>query len=176
MNEVNWMQTYTGKRINPIKIKPEDICIEDIAHHLSLICRFNGACKFHYSVGQHSIYVAKLVSPGSRLPALLHDGAEAYLQDMVRGVKNLFKDFRLIEQSVQDVIYRWANLENIKMKEIKQADSAMLAAEAVQLMGNTDGWYLPEPPANIMVRKYTPEEVEQEFLDWYRIEKNELCL
>ena len=50
-----WIQTFTGKRMYPLDPKPEDICIEDIAHALSNICRFTGHTKKFYSVGEHSI-------------------------------------------------------------------------------------------------------------------------
>lgn len=82
-----WIQTYTGKKMFPLAPKREDICIEDIAHALSMKCRFNGHCNLFYSIAQHSLIVASLVKPELRLAALLHDAAEAYLPDFCRPIK-----------------------------------------------------------------------------------------
>ena len=51
----NCITTYTGKHIDPLHPDPDMICIEDIAHALSLICRGNGQVKTFFSVGQHCI-------------------------------------------------------------------------------------------------------------------------
>ena len=51
--------TYTGRHINPVNPDPDMICIEDIAHALSLICRGNGHVKTFFSVGQHCINCAR---------------------------------------------------------------------------------------------------------------------
>ena len=46
---MNGILTYTGKVIDPLNVKPDDICIEDIAHGLSVLCRYNGLCYKFYS-------------------------------------------------------------------------------------------------------------------------------
>jgi uncharacterized protein len=51
------MQTYTGRQYWPLDPRPEDVRVEDIAHHLSLINRFCGATRVAWSVGIHSIGV-----------------------------------------------------------------------------------------------------------------------
>ena len=87
-----WMDTFTGKRIDVLRVKADDICIEDIAHSLALQCRFNGHCPRFYSVAEHSVRVSELcekIGYGREdcLMALLHDAAEAYLGDIIRPVK-----------------------------------------------------------------------------------------
>jgi len=101
-----WMQTFTGRKIDLLAPKPEDVDIEDIAHALSMICRFNGHCRDFYSVAEHSLLVELLCgadlafrprslegSPPryddakNRLCCLLHDAAEAYLGDICTPVK-----------------------------------------------------------------------------------------
>lgn len=82
----NWSQTFTGL-IYPLDPREYEINIEDIAHHLSMQCRFAGACKFHYSVAQHAIYVSQQVPKEWALWGLLHDASEAYLGDLVRPLK-----------------------------------------------------------------------------------------
>lgn len=87
------MATFSGVVVDPFNLNPDDVCIEDIAHHLAMICRFNGACKHHYSVATHSVNVAAFVafregSPEEVYAAMMHDTAEAYLGDVIRPLKN----------------------------------------------------------------------------------------
>ena len=89
--EVTWIETFTGKRVNPMHLDEELIDINDIAHSLALQCRFVGHCLMFYSIAEHSILVADTVHKEmiSRyttavkdsykltcLAALLHDAAE----------------------------------------------------------------------------------------------------
>ena len=102
----NGIRTFTGHMFYPLDPRPEDVCIEDIAHSLSLLCRFTGHTYAHYSVADHSLRVSRLAeklfvaeahSPESEkmqrmaneiaLWGLLHDASEAYLQDMPRPLK-----------------------------------------------------------------------------------------
>jgi hypothetical protein len=74
--------TYSGKLVDAFDLKPEDICLEDIAHHLALRNRFSGATREPYSVGQHCCLAAMLAkSPLRKDVALLHDSEEAYFPD-----------------------------------------------------------------------------------------------
>lgn len=80
----------SGKPFWPMDPQPYDVRIEDIAQHLSRICRFNGALRSdipHYSVAQHSVLVADHVPAPYKLRALLHDAAEAYMGDVIKPVK-----------------------------------------------------------------------------------------
>ena len=82
-----YLSTYTGKKFYPYDPRPEQICIEDIAHGLSMLCRFAGQCRFFFSVAEHSIAVAHLLPANLKLFGLLHDASEAYLADLPRPVK-----------------------------------------------------------------------------------------
>ena len=63
---MDWIQTYSGKKFYPLDPRPEDIDIRDIAHALSLNCRFNGHCRCFYSVAEHSVGVSSSQSPDAR--------------------------------------------------------------------------------------------------------------
>src|SRR5262245_27549306 len=97
----DWMQTISGRKFWPLDPRPEEVCIEDIGHALSLVCRFGGHCHTFYSVAEHSVRVSLLAEDMAKssahwtdenirmiaLSGLLHDAAEAYIGDMVRPLK-----------------------------------------------------------------------------------------
>lgn len=92
------IQTYTGKLVDPFALRVSDVCIEDVAHALSNICRFNGHCRFHYSVAQHCVYAVRqaryeTVDPHALLWVLLHDAAEAYMGDVPRPIKRTWPGY-----------------------------------------------------------------------------------
>ncbi len=57
--EGSWIQTYTGICFNPFLPDPKDITLEDIAHALSMMCRYNGHTKEFYSVAEHCVIMSK---------------------------------------------------------------------------------------------------------------------
>jgi predicted HD phosphohydrolase len=99
------MSTWTGRLIYLPEMTPQDVSREDIAHALSLMCRGGGHVRYFYSVAQHSINcameaAARGYSSRVQLAALLHDGGEAYLSDLIRPVKVLVKDYTPLETHV----------------------------------------------------------------------------
>ena len=180
------METFTGKRVNPLHMYLDDISIDDIAHSLSLICRFNGQCLQFYSVAEHSIIVADLVHreiynlsaelyeggdakvKKTCLAALLHDGAEAYIGDIVRGLKqqDQYKYIREVEKQIMGMIVTKYNCSPADWDLIKYMDNVMLATEAKVLMPSSGkGWYLPETALRAMPVLPADTTVEQLFLD-----------
>ena len=89
----NWFQTYTDKLVSVTGPKPEDVDIVDIAHALSMTCRFGGHCQDFYSVTEHSVNVYELNTfcrartPNHDMAHLLHDAAEAYIGDVLTPLK-----------------------------------------------------------------------------------------
>ena len=119
-----WIETFTGKSFFPLEPEPDKICIEDIAHSLSLLCRFNGHCNRFYSVAEHSVRVASLVNQfvgglyhpyqeiyktnrdykrdyNCEMYALLHDTSEAYISDIPRPIKSSLTNFKDIEKNIE---------------------------------------------------------------------------
>ena len=139
----NWITTYSGWRFHYLNPKPDEINIHDIAHALSLKCRFSGHCKCLYTVGEHSIRVAELLSDNLKLSGLLHDATEAYMPDVVRPIKERF-GLREYEDKIWAVIAKKYGVE--MSKEVKVADDTLIATEARDLMPNMTGWKrLPLP-------------------------------
>jgi hypothetical protein len=155
---------------------PDKIRIEDIAHALSFLCRFNGHVRFHYSVAQHSILVAELAAArrGGELAlgALLHDAAEAYLGDMISPLKALLPDFKRIESVVAKAIAKKFGFAHPEPQAIKDADLAVLAAEREQVIAPTDktAWReLPPAPEGLLIRPMTSEAARALFLERFRL-------
>lgn len=134
--------TVSDKKVNLLNLKKHDIDISDIAHHLSLICRYNGAIKNHYSVAQHSILVSFLVPQQYALEGLLHDGEEAYTGDMVRPLKKLkyMWQFVKIASNIQSVIQSKFLLSDSEecRNAVEKADNIALLTEQRDLRGKKD--------------------------------------
>lgn len=185
MRKGDWIETYTGKKFWPLDPRPEDICIEDIAHALSNTCRYNGHCKHYFSVAQHSLnccfYTMRLPNIPLRfaLLALLHDAAEAYVSDMARPIKPFIKGFEEIEDNCQRVIYEALSIKppNVLGREfVKSVDSIMLVTEAKVLM-LFDGWGKwtedVEPDDLTMILNENPEDVRDRFIRQYEYLRGE---
>lgn len=141
-----WIQVYSGKPFTLLSPGISDIDITDIAHALSMQCRFNGHVKAFYSVAEHSVNVSHEVPEQYALAALLHDAAEAYLGDMVSPLKAYMPDFREAESRVEAAIYRRFNIPLHSYEQslaIKRADWALCVHEGRTLLANpslVDAW------------------------------------
>jgi 5'-deoxynucleotidase YfbR-like HD superfamily hydrolase len=134
-----WILTYSGRRVEPLSPRVDDIAIIDIAHALSQQCRWTGHTSEFYSVAQHSVMVADLVTnPEWKLHALLHDASEAYLCDIAKPVKETptFAEYKVAEARLTDVIYEAMGLTMTPEihNAIKVADRRLCATEGVQLV------------------------------------------
>lgn len=102
------INTYSGRVVRPLQLRAEDVDIVDIAHSLAMTCRFNGHTRGHYSVAQHSIVLSRIVPSSLAFYALLHDAAEAYVHDVVRPLKPLYRigghSFDTVEARILEVI------------------------------------------------------------------------
>ncbi|MCK9597454.1 MAG: hypothetical protein M0R06_00360 [Sphaerochaeta sp.] len=142
-----WMTTYTGRTLHLFNPRQDEICIEDIAHHLSLICRFGGACKRFYSVAEHSIRLSMELPDQYKLAGLLDDAAEAYLGDWIRPLKANLSELEEIEYYVKRAIFQKFRIEELLFNKVaKFNDNRMLATEVRDLMGNQTNWQQLEKP------------------------------
>jgi hypothetical protein len=160
-----WMATFTGKRFHLIDPRPEEVCIEDIAHALACIPRFNGHTKgpWPYSVAQHSVWVAEDLPANVVLLALhglLHDAHEAYTGDISTPMKTAIgaSQLRDIQRLIQETIYRalrvpppllWMRLR------VKDADLRALEFErAVAVEGNGALNLTPETAETLFLQAF----------------------
>ncbi|WP_422363162.1 phosphohydrolase [Pyruvatibacter mobilis] len=161
----DWIQTASGRAFWPLDPRPEDVCIEDIAHALAHQCRFSGHCRSFYSVAQHSVLVSRQCAEENRLWGLLHDAAEAYVCDVPRPLKPLLFGYKAIEDKVAAVVADRFGLPREMPEEIKRIDSAILADEAAQIMAAPPrSWHLPEPPLGVAIHPVSASSAKQMFL------------
>lgn len=139
-HDTGWIQTYTGRPFWPLDPRAEDVCIEDIAHALSMKCRYSGHCRQFYSVAQHSVLLSREVHSSNALWALLHDATEAYLPDVPRPVKPKLAGFAEIEACVEAAIAEHFGLTLPIPAEVKHWDTVILGQEKRDLMLTTMSW------------------------------------
>lgn len=170
-----WTETYTGKRWNLEDADKHPYCLLDIAHALSLICRFGGSCEFHYSVGQHSVLMADKMfeltkSHSYALDALFHDAAEAYIGDMKKPIKDCFPVFEKIEGIIDSAIRRRMSFLGVPLTmspHTKTYDARILIDEKRQLMLNsTNRWAIEDAyePLGITIHPYSAKDIQAAWL------------
>src|SRR3954452_17139806 len=107
-----YLQTVSGRWVNPFDPDPEQLDITDITRALANTCRFGGHCRSFYSVAQHSVIVSELVEQRGgdaedAFAALMHDASEAYLGDMPHPIKHrspLGAAFKAAEDHLEQAI------------------------------------------------------------------------
>lgn len=162
----DWIQTFTGRQMWPMDPRADEIHIEDIAHSLSMQCRYAGHCRRFYSVAEHSVLLARYVSPANALWALLHDASEAYLVDVPRPVKPALAGYKAIEEKVSIVIAARFGLSSIEIpREVHEADMRICVDEKAQNMAPGLMWGIDGlAPLGVRLRFWAPEEAERQFL------------
>lgn len=164
-----WIQTHTNKVFHLLDCSVEEICIEDIAHALSHICRFGGHTSRFYSVAEHCVVMSKVIPT---LECLLHDASEAYLGDVVRPLKSRMESYRDIEADVALVIAMKFGLPVRLDAMIKQVDMRMLVTERNQLMGKSPLPYevdeMGHEPFPFTLECLPPPLAKQQFLQRFR--------
>jgi 5'-deoxynucleotidase YfbR-like HD superfamily hydrolase len=144
-----WQRMLSGRRLDLLDPSPNDIAIEDIAHGLARVARWNGQTQgdHAFSVAQHVLLVEEIASalhPGWdtkwRLAALLHDAAEYVIGDLISPFKTAIGlDYKAFELKLLEAIHiRFelpAPLPGEITREIKRADRIAAFYEATRLAG-----------------------------------------
>ncbi len=140
--------TSSGKLIDFKHITLDDICLEDISHHLTNISRFGGGLPLHvrYSVASHSLNCFKMAmllfpnEPEVWRTALMHDATEAYLGDIVSGLKMCIPEYKELEHSLWQLIKEKYSLQDFS--RVGEIDKRIVLDEAKALLPNTYHLYL----------------------------------
>lgn len=144
-----WQRMLSGRRLDLLDPTPVDIEVEDIAHGLAFVARWNGQTRgdWPYSVAEHSLLVEEIfaranpgIAPRWRLAALLHDAPEYVIGDMISPVKAAVGPAygALDERLTAAVHLRFglpAVLPGEVKRQIKAADRISAWLEARQIAG-----------------------------------------
>ena len=147
-----WQRMLSGRRLDLLDPTPVDVEIEDIAHGLAFVARWNGQTKgdWPYSVAEHSLLVEEIFSrrdPAQparwRLAALLHDAPEYVLGDMISPVKAAIGEgYGELDARIAAAVHLRFGLPGAVpapvKKAIKAADRVSAWLEATQLAGFTE--------------------------------------
>lgn len=160
----------SGRYIDLLRPDVELLTPHVIAHSLSLQCRFNGQCNRFYSVAEHSVHVSYLCPPHLAMEGLMHDATEAVYGDIIMPLKQLFPEFKAMEQRLHSAINKKYCYYSTINPEIHVADMQMLALERKNLMPRTtDEWdcLVGIEIPDIMLRCLEPRQAFNLFLARY---------
>ncbi len=163
-----WQRMLSGRRLDLLDPSPVDVEMEDIAHGLARVARWNGQTKgaHAFSVAEHSVIVEALcveleprLDPRSRLVALLHDAPEYVIGDMISPFKAVLGDgYKDIESRLAYAIHARFGLPaetpaSLK-RLIKKADNICAWFEATQLAGFSEAEsdrFFGHPPRGVQL-------------------------
>ena len=182
-----WQRMLSGRRLDLLDPSPLDIEIEDIAHGLARVARWNGQTsgEHGFSVAQHSLVVEQILAhiepglePRWRLAALLHDASEYVIGDMISPFKAaLGLSYRAFEERLDTAVQlRFglpARLPASVKARIKQADRASAFFEATQLAGFSHAEALSffgRPPKGFLLALHpmSPTDAQARYIDRFR--------
>ncbi len=179
-----WQRMLSGRRLDLAHPSPMDIEIEDIAHGLARVARWNGQTRGEhaFSVAEHSVLVERIVrrlepglGPQELLTALLHDSPEYVIGDMISPFKAILgESYKGVEARLQEAVHLRFGLKAITpaglKKTIKRADNICAWFEAVQLAGfsvEESNGFFGKPPEGITLKlaPLPPTEAQEMFLN-----------
>ena len=181
-----WQRMLSGRRLDLLDPTPVDIEIEDIAHGLAFVARWNGQTRgdFPYSVAEHSLLVELIygrivpTAPAKwRLAALLHDAPEYVIGDMISPVKaSVGPGYGALDDRLSAAIHlRFglpAMLPATVKRQIKSADKVSAWLEATQIAGFTvseANKFFGSPPEGILsgleITLRAPKEARAAYLE-----------
>lgn len=164
----DWLQCFSGGKFYPLDPRADEMNILDIAHSLSLQCRYAGHCLRFYSVAEHSVLLARYVAPEHRLWALLHDASEAYLVDVPRPIKGDLAGYREIEARIMGVVSETFGLRGDMPAAVHDADIRICVDEKAQNMAAGPMWGIDGlETLGVKLQFWSPAEAEAAFLDMF---------
>jgi hypothetical protein len=167
-----YLQTVSGRWVNPFDPDPDQLDAGDIARALANQCRFGGHCRVFYSVAQHCVIVSEQVElrggdAEDAFAALMHDATEAYLGDMPHPLKHrspLGAAFKAAEERLEAAIREHFAIKP-DVPEIKRVDRALLASERRAF--SEERWHWPElegvAPLDLELTAWSPDEAAEAF-------------
>jgi hypothetical protein len=167
-----WIQTKSGRQFWPLNPSPDDVDLDDIAHALSMKCRYGGHVDRFYSVAEHSWFIAVwLLNHGHRehaLWGLMHDASEAYLPDVARPIKAHLPGFMDLERGVMNAVCRKFAMSPWEPAIVKEADHRILHDERAALVGpEVEPWSISGKPLGVAPYCLSPPDAKECFLNLF---------
>lgn len=164
------MYTQSGRVIDPLSFRVTDIDIFDIAHALSMICRYGGHTRKFYSVAEHCCRLADFMLDGNNLlcqAALMHDAAEAYVGDMIQPIKQELVIYEVqVELPVLNKIGEYYDIPMAEFQLVKPYDKRISINEMQALMPRVCSSLQGDPlPISMEGIGWSPERAKEEFID-----------
>jgi uncharacterized protein len=156
------MRLISGREVDPLNVLGDDLNAWDIAHALSMLCRYGGHVQFFYSVAQHSVNVEKALralgcdEPKMLRTALMHDATEAYLGDIIAPIKEHVRHFQEVEDDLWRVMARRFDCYVEIPLDVKQIDFDIRFWEMAWLMPG--GLKLMRDREGVLMRRLTPSQ------------------
>lgn len=161
----DWIQTATGRQFWPMDPRPCEVFIEDIAHALSMLCRFGGHALRFYSVAEHCVLLSQVAPDEFKLWALLHDASEAYLVDVPRPIKPFLHGYSSAEAKIMRAVEERFNLHLGIPEQVERLDRAILTDERKQVMAAPpQPWSTDGEPLGVTLRCWPPHRARRMFL------------
>lgn len=171
-----WIETVSGIKFEFLNPKPEQINLEDIAHALSMTCRYTGHCRQFYSVAEHSALCSLLLPNELKLAGLLHDASEAYITDVASPIKEHLTNYQAIEDKIMGVVAEKYGFEYPLHPAVKHVDRVMLSTEAWHLLPSQGkdwdmwGWPSKRPMVDQGIKPFylAPKQAYDFFMKTYQ--------
>jgi len=182
-----WQRMLSGRRLDLLDPSPADVEIEDIAHGLARVARWNGQTRGEaiFSVAQHCLLVVEVADSldpqadrATRLMTLLHDAPEYVIGDMISPFKSVIgTSYRVTEARLLSAIHRRFGLPAITPEDIrvaiKRADKIAAFLEATELAGFSEDEArtnfaiplpLPQPVAGLRLTPLAAKDAQAAYL------------
>lgn len=170
------MMMPSGKHVYPLDLKLDDITLDDMAHNLGQICRYNGSVDEFYSVAEHSVLISQALErdgypPMTQLQGQLHDGHEYIYGDMIRPLKNAIAE---ISPAAASMLKQAADRADVLIAQkfelvypfhpiIKAYDDRIVNDEKKFLFGTGKPWTHGGEPLGVKIQCWEPREARRQF-------------
>jgi 5'-deoxynucleotidase YfbR-like HD superfamily hydrolase len=153
-NVIATVTLHSGAEIDFNDINIDNVLLEDIAHHLSRINRWNGLGDHFFSVAEHSIMTAELAPPNKRLGILMHDCEETITGDNITPLKEMIPFLVVLGDKIRDMLLEKFNVPYDK-KLVQYYDHQQLLWELDNIINSSNYKGLsPEDTEKLFLRKF----------------------
>ncbi len=164
-----YITTYTGLNFTLQGKGIDQFSLEDIAHSLSMQCRYTGHAKKFYSVAEHCVLMSRYIDdPDLKIVALYHDAVEAYIGDLATPLKQLLPGYRKIEEEIEQRLFVWLGIDvdPYVKRLVKILDMRIMLNERDVLLPAIEDWIEDEVTTSlgIDIKCWGPARAEKEFL------------